>query len=84
MSSTPMEELQAQNESLKRRLISWVNARGRVWIVRYSNYEPAEVDSIWLVEDLAKKRRDSLNEEYESLMWEIEQWNVGEREEPET
>jgi hypothetical protein len=47
-----------------------------VWVyaVVYSNYDPAEVNSLWLKEKDAEKRRDSLNNDKtvpQSDNWEI-------------
>lgn len=53
-----------------------------VWVVVYSNYEPAEVDSLWTTEAEAAKRRDELNATSNTGMWESEPWVVRERWEP--
>jgi len=42
-----------------------------VWVVRYSNVEPAEVDSIHVDYRSAEKRLDELN-----MFWTIEKWRV--------
>ena len=38
-----------------------------VWVVKYGNYEPAEVDSIWATEEQA----DARVEELAGGMWEV-------------
>lgn len=36
-----------------------------VWAVRYSNYEPMEIDdTLWVTEELAAKRADELGSEW--------------------
>ena len=40
-----------------------------VGVVRYGNYEPAEVDSIWTTEEAAKKRCNDLGG-----MWDVVSW----------
>lgn len=43
-----------------------------VFVVVFSNYSPAEVDSIWTTEALAQARVDELNDN----MWQVEEWTV--------
>jgi hypothetical protein len=43
-----------------------------VYAVVYSNYDPMEVDSLWLHEEAAKNQCDKKNKEYwPSDMWEV-------------
>lgn len=42
------------------------------WAVRFSNYEPAEIDSIHDTEEDARKRCAELNRRDDSCMWEVE------------
>jgi hypothetical protein len=42
-----------------------------VWVVRYENYDPAEVDSIWTTEAGAKTRQAELDGD-----WRVEQWEL--------
>lgn len=44
----------------------------QVWAVVYSNYEPAEVDSLWATQELAEKRAAKLEG-----MWDVTEWTVG-------
>lgn len=44
-----------------------------VWAVVFSNYEPAEVDSLWTTEDRARERADELGDG-----WTVTEWEVGE------
>jgi hypothetical protein len=49
-----------------------------VWALVYSNYEPAEVDSLWATEELARKREAKLGEAAGgSSMWRVVEWSVG-------
>jgi hypothetical protein len=51
-----------------------------VWVVRYGNYEPAEIDSIWFTEELAQIRAESLDADRRGGDWAVEAWEVeGER-----
>lgn len=43
-----------------------------VWAVVFSNYEPAEVDSLWAVEELAETRAGQLDHG-----WEVVRMYVG-------
>lgn len=43
-----------------------------VWAVVYSNYEPAEVDSLWATEELANIRLSQLLGD-----WTVVEWAVG-------
>jgi len=45
-----------------------------MWVVRFSNYHPAEIDSMHKSREEAEKRRDELNEEGDTSMWEVEEW----------
>lgn len=74
MTSTRVEDLEAQVASLERRLMTWVAARGTVWVVHYQSNYPREVDSAWLTEELAKARASELGDG-----WEWERWVVGEK-----
>lgn len=51
-----------------------------VWVVLYSNYEPAGVDSIWATEDLAERRCQQLNTMCKAkglgLPWTVYGWTV--------
>lgn len=46
----------------------------QVWCVRYSNYDPPEVDSLWINEELARRRAKKLNELSGDGMWTAEAW----------
>jgi hypothetical protein len=43
------------------------------WVVRYSNYEPAEIDSSWPTEVEAGARAAALNANGND-MWAVERW----------
>jgi hypothetical protein len=46
-----------------------------VWCVRYGNYDPPEVDSLWVSDALAQRRADKLNDTPDSTgMWSAEYW----------
>lgn len=45
--------------------------RSSVWAVRCANYEPAEIDSLWASEELARKRCSELSD-----MWCVEPMEV--------
>ena len=55
-----------------------------VYAVVYDGYYPWEVDSIWVVEELAGKRATQLNKQWGTAMWEIvsmevrREWDEGE------
>lgn len=57
--------------------------KGSVWAVVYGNYEPAEVDSLWATEELARKelarkREAALDKAAGSAsMWRVVEWSVG-------
>ena len=55
-------------------------AQGQVFVVFavvYSNYEPAEVDSLHLKQENAQKRADELNSAKDATgMWGISAWEV--------
>lgn len=46
------------------------------WVVRFGNYEPAEIDSTWDTEEEALQRIDELELETGDLgsMWRVEEW----------
>ena len=45
------------------------------WVVRFSNYEPAEIDSIHFSKAAAEARMAALDKENPTCtMWEIEKW----------
>lgn len=44
------------------------------WVVRYGNYEPAEIDSTWPTEAEANARVAVLDSQNQGGMWEVEQW----------
>lgn len=47
----------------------------QIWCVKFGNYEPAEVDSLWISEELSKRRADILNAQPNSSgMWEASYW----------
>lgn len=48
-----------------------------VWVVMYSNYDPAEVDSIWATKERAEERARILNVE-STLPWKAVEWEVDE------
>jgi hypothetical protein len=49
-----------------------------VWAVMYGNYEPAEIDSLWATEELARRREDELDAAPGSTgMWRVVPWTVG-------
>lgn len=54
-----------------------------VWAVVFSNYSPAEIDSLWTTEEEASKRRDELNEK-SSGMWQVAPMSLRETWEPES
>lgn len=63
--------------SLLRRLADRISPQPDVeqWVVRYSNYGPAEIDSIWPTESEARARVDILDSQDAGCsMWEVEQW----------
>ena len=66
MSSTEIEDLRAQNESLRRRLQSWVASGRRVYLVLQSYTGDAEVmiDSVWADEPEARARANVLGWPY--------------------
>lgn len=76
MASTKLEDLEAQVESLERRLKTWVASRGKVWAVVFSNYDPPELDTLWNSEAAAKARVDKLNGD-----WNVVEMTVHEAEE---
>jgi hypothetical protein len=41
----------------------------RVWIVRFSNYEPPEIDSIWTSLEEAVRRLDELDGDWGVTPW---------------
>lgn len=45
----------------------------KVWAVVYSNYFPAEVDSLWKTKEKAEERAEELQGE-----WHAQEWEVGE------
>jgi len=47
-----------------------------VYAVRYSNYEPPEVDSLWLREESANKHRDNKNAQDEEDLQGSGNWEV--------
>lgn len=49
-----------------------------VYAVVYSNYEPAEVDSLWMTRELAERRADELDSG-----WTVTPMSVGEQHIPE-
>lgn len=50
----------------------------KVFAVVYSNYDPAEVDSLWTTETEANKRRAELNAETDTGIWKVTPWLVQE------
>jgi len=42
-----------------------------VHAVVYDAYFPREVDSLWATENLARDRRDELNDQWDTDMWEV-------------
>lgn len=49
-----------------------------VYAVVFSNYEPPEVDSLWVSQELAELRRDELSDQGRSG-WDVEPMPVGEQ-----
>jgi len=43
------------------------------WVVVFSNYYPAEVDSIWKTKELAEQKADELQGD-----WHVQEWTVQE------
>ena len=57
--------------------LSWARESQRtVYSVVYSNYEPAEVSSIWSTQELAQAEADRLNKESDCSMWEVGAFSV--------
>lgn len=61
-----------------RRILDKVDPVGPAeqWVVRFGNYEPAEIDSIWDTEEEANARLTEIEREsggYGS-MWTVEEW----------
>jgi len=59
----------------------WPAKIEEVWVVKYSNYEPAEVNSIHLTEESAQKRCDEINQKADDELkasgnWEVTKWKV--------
>lgn len=49
-----------------------------VWAIVYSNYEPAEVHSIWISEERAEEERIKLITVLKQPgPWHIQEWEVG-------
>lgn len=46
------------------------------WVVRFSNYEPPEIDSHWASEKEAQKQADVLNEKMDWGPWHVEQTEI--------
>lgn len=44
-------------------------APATVWAVVYSNYDPAEVDSLWVSQALAEKHADTLGDDWRVVAW---------------
>ncbi len=42
-----------------------------IYVVAYSNYQPAEVDSVWFSEAKAKMRAEELGDPWEVAKWKI-------------
>lgn len=47
-----------------------------IWAVVFSNYEPPEVNSLWLDEVEAQKEADRKNAEYDCSSWRVEKMEV--------
>ncbi len=45
-----------------------------VWVVSYSNYEPAEVDSLWRTKEAAE---EYVKEQLDTGGWTVEYWHLG-------
>jgi hypothetical protein len=48
----------------------------KVYAVKYSNYEPAEVDSLFLHRADAEAHAERLNERSDTDAWEVVEWVV--------
>ncbi len=46
-------------------------APATVWAVVYSNYDPAEVDSLWVSQALAEKQADTLGDDWRVVAWKV-------------
>lgn len=54
-----------------------------VFMVRYANYDPPEVDSLWTTAEEAQKRADELDEQYKDAAgWKVTARTVYEKWEP--
>jgi hypothetical protein len=47
-----------------------------IYAVVYSNYEPAEVDSLWEAEEDADRRCEQCNAKSDTGMWKVVPWTV--------
>jgi len=66
-----IEELRSLNRSGAMEPDYPRDVRRRVYVVRYSNYEPAEVDSLWESLADAERRADACGDG-----WCVEQWPI--------
>src|SRR5262245_1133242 len=47
-----------------------------VWVVSFSNYEPAEVDGIYATKEMADARAEELNDRDDGWGWDVHRWVV--------
>lgn len=53
-----------------------VQRPGKVFVVRFMNYEPPEIDSLWFDKDAAEKRAEEANRENKTDGWLVEWMSV--------